>query len=1321
MRNRRASFIFVLALVCDAAQTHQQPQVEDRPASGLRRSLMERTASNVHAAVSAVGSQMMRAEGVKKTRGHRGRQRFAVNADGDDVAESAFSSPNDCQLSDWTDWSVCQFTCGPGNQLRTRHVKKPASLGGSECDDQKQEERKCQSGECPVDCKWEDWQGWTACNTTCGYGVSTSIRNHTRAQYGGAPCQGDSTRYQECHTKPCVIDCLFNDWGEWYPCSVTCGGGERMRTRQVVQEKNELGKACNGSTLDTGKCKVDQCPVDCQMSDWGLWDMCTVSCGGGTTHRQRVVTQAVEFGGQPCENLTEDKTCSTQQCPSDCEWNAWSDWLPCSASCGDGGTKRYRTFANVGNDWGDKCNGGTEQSRNCSMADCPLDCEMSDWTSWIGCSVTCGPGHNQRTREITRPATHGGRECEYSNFTLDQKYCSLDDCPVDCQYSDWSEWIDCPVSCGNGTSYRNRMIQTNALLGGKQCEGGDHQERLCAENPCPKHCEWKEWAEWSECSVTCGDGKGNRTRDRIPARYGGEECVGPEWQEGLCQPGSCPVDCQWDDWTDWACTVTCGSGASRRHRGIGHPAELGGASCFGPDMEESSCHLENAEGLNCPIDCQWGDWSEWGACSDSCGHKGMAKRSRQHVVEAQFGGQSCFGPKEDEQGCNRHACPEDCVFADWGQWTACPVTCGTGWRGRERKVKSPAINGGAPCVNHTDSRACATHPCPVDCVWNSWSDWTPCTISCGGGKTTRSRTEAVAAQHGGRICDGGPEDEDTCSVQSCPVDCQWNPWSDWYPCSATCNGGERLQRRTMEAESYGGNACLGNDTKPELCNDQDCPVDCVWSVWTAWSECSKSCNGGSQDRSRLKSPVEQDGGRPCEGQSTEERECNTDGCPRDCEWGPWSRWTPCSKFCDLGVSKRFRDVIITAQNNGVPCAGKDEEDQFCNPQPCSQDCLWNDWTEWTACSESCDGGTRYVNRTRKQEQRNEGKVCEGERTLVEPCNNNPCPVDCVLSDWGDWSICSQTCYTGVRMRTRTREEERNGGLPCNADLMEEGQCHNAPNALHCPDPDAPSTTTVVAIDGPPGIAASTEQHSEHEKLRLANFDVVHYKQTEWDPEIDHGKHWEVPSHADITKSYDSKFFNKWHAGAHEWGHQITTSTTTRGADGGAKPCNTEQLKATMDVYEASSLHVQAHVDDWTQDGIDVTAKVRGNLTVYAGDSDKFRTDSTIHRAMVEAMAQLCKVVEGNVEVKMITSQALQSLEEWQKQSRGNAIINFRVNVLKGSVSGEDAVTAALKSQSSKQVTFLLRKAFEKIGETTAIYATGLKFAVDHREHTYLTR
>ncbi|XP_035694586.1 delta-like protein 1 [Branchiostoma floridae] len=53
-----------------------------------------------------------------------------------------------------------------------------------------------------------------------------------------------------------------------------------------------------------------------------------------------------------------------------------------------------------------------------------------------------------------------------------------------------------------------------------------------------------------------------------------------------------------------------------------------------------------------------------------------------------------------------------------------------------------------------------------------------------------------------------------------------------------------------------------------------------WSPWLEWSPCTQTCGGGVHTRQRLcNNPPPAEGGKPCEGPSSEEQACNTDKCP----------------------------------------------------------------------------------------------------------------------------------------------------------------------------------------------------------------------------------------------------------------------------------------------------------------------------------------------------------------------------------------------------------------------------------------------------------
>ena len=57
-------------------------------------------------------------------------------------------------------------------------------------------------------------------------------------------------------------------------------------------------------------------------------------------------------------------------------------------------------------------------------------------------------------------------------------------------------------------------------------------------------------------------------------------------------------------------------------------------------------------------------------------------------------------------------------------------------------------------------------------------------------------------------------------------------------------------------------------------------ANCKWGNWTKWTSCSKSCGGGSQQRTRKVAKYAQPGGKKCSGSKRASRSCNTKKCPR---------------------------------------------------------------------------------------------------------------------------------------------------------------------------------------------------------------------------------------------------------------------------------------------------------------------------------------------------------------------------------------------------------------------------------------------------------
>nr|XP_048681647.1 adhesion G protein-coupled receptor B2 isoform X10 [Caretta caretta] len=160
----------------------------------------------------------------------------------------------------------------------------------------------------------------------------------------------------------------------------------------------------------------------------------------------------------------------------------------------------------------------------------------------------------------------------------------------------------------------------------------------------------------------------------------------------------------------------------------------------------------------------------------------------------------------------------------------------------------------------------------------------------------------------------------------------WEEWSPWSLCSVTCGRGARTRTRQCVAPQHGGKACEGPEVQTKPCNIAICPVEGQWLEWGSWSRCSVSCSNGTQQRTR-KCSLSGHGWAECKGAHADARECISPNCPTDGKWGPWNHWSLCSKTCDTGWQRRFRMCQGTGMQ-GYPCEGSGEEVKTCNEKKC---------------------------------------------------------------------------------------------------------------------------------------------------------------------------------------------------------------------------------------------------------------------------------------------------------------------------------------------------------------------------------------------------
>jgi len=147
---------------------------------------------------------------------------------------------------------------------------------------------------------------------------------------------------------------------------------------------------------------------------------------------------------------------------------------------------------------------------------------------------------------------------------------------------------------------------------------------------------------------------------------------------------------------------------------------------------------------------------------------------------------------------------------------------------------------------------------------------------------------------------------------------------------------------------------------------------------------------------------------------------------QDCEVAKWSP-EECTKKCARGEQKLTRSVL-THPNGGAKCLPLAAM-RSCNNHPCPVDCKLATWSEWSKCSADCGGGIEQRLREVKRAMKYGGNPC-GPTSETRACNNQACEKDCELSGWTKWSACSKDCDGGTRKRQKFVSKVPEGSGKC---------------------------------------------------------------------------------------------------------------------------------------------------------------------------------------------------------------------------------------------------------------------------------------------------
>ncbi|XP_042566847.1 thrombospondin type-1 domain-containing protein 4-like isoform X1 [Cyprinus carpio] len=301
-------------------------------------------------------------------------------------------------------------------------------------------------------------------------------------------------------------------------------------------------------------------------------------------------------------------------------------------------------------------------------------------------------------------------------------------------------------------------------------------------------------------------------------------------------------------------------------------------------------------------------------------------------------------------------------------------------------------------------------------------------------------------------------------VPSDPITPEPVPLYSWLamtttPCSATCGTGSRqvlfgcVERATQT--SVPGDLCSYTShpgPQVEECQSQPCPT--FWDVGE-WSECSKTCGPGFQNRQVICQQTQGHHGNStvvvatslCD--STEMPEMTTVCQLKICsEWQIRSDWTECSVPC--GVGQRRREVVCVdnlgdiVSDEECNMALRPQDLQNCDKGVCASSWFYSLWSD--RCSADCAEGRRSRSVVCMMSQTNSLPLdnCDDEDKPDElvPCDLGPCTQQL---EWysGPWGQCSSECGNGTQSRGVVCVVQNNGQLEVTSD----DRCSHLPRPL----------------------------------------------------------------------------------------------------------------------------------------------------------------------------------------------------------------------------------------------------------------------------------
>uniref|UniRef100_A0A4W6F6H6 ADAM metallopeptidase with thrombospondin type 1 motif 7 n=1 Tax=Lates calcarifer TaxID=8187 RepID=A0A4W6F6H6_LATCA len=447
--------------------------------------------------------------------------------------------------------------------------------------------------------------------------------------------------------------------------------------------------------------------------------------------------------------------------------------------------------------------------------------------------------------------------------------------------------------------------------------------------------------------------------------------------------------------------------------------------CFSGECVAFGTHPESING-------GWASWSEWSACSRTCGAGVQgAQRDCDNPVP-KYRGKYCLGERRRYKICNVALCPHDLpTFRDiqcshfntmpykgkFYKWEAvinrvnpCELHCRPLNEHFSEKMQD-AVTDGTPCYEGNKSRdMCINGICKnigCDYVIDSSAVEDRCGVCLGNGSTCTTVKKTFEEREGLGYVDIGliPEGARDIRIEEVAEAGNFLALRSDNPSKYFLNGGWTIQwngeyKAAGTVFTYVRTGHLENLTSPGP------TMEPLW-IQLLFQE----TNPGVRYEYTISLNVSED-----------------NDIPVSVFFWKYGSWTECSVTCGTGVQRQIVHCVekttgIVEEHFCDPLTRPEDNQTSCSKDPCPA--IW--WVgEWQKCSASC-GSSGLAKRTvlciqavsAEEQKALQPSECEHipRPESLSSCNTHiPCPADWTT---GSWSKCSLTCGSGVRHRNVT--------------------------------------------------------------------------------------------------------------------------------------------------------------------------------------------------------------------------------------------------------------------------------------------------------------